>query len=325
MNNSKDRVEIGKTGLQAFKMGFGAGVVGNTMMYPKMDDNTSEKLIRTALNQGIEMIDTAYLYGMGKSEELIGETIHKHGRRENVIISTKASSNPQFSQNGLEVDNSSSALRQAVDDSLKRLQTDYIDIFHLHFPYSTTPLTESADTLAQLKKEGKIKAIGASNLNFQQLQEFNKEGHLDVLQAEYSLLVRHVEQDIVPYCLENNISLIPFFPLASGLLAGAYKKDDVFTDTSRLNNPLFQKEAFLANLKRVEQLKEFAKKKGVQPAQIALAWLLTRPAVDLIIPGATRPDQITVNLQALAIQLAEEELNELNTIFNQATNHVYRE
>ncbi|MHA2961306.1 aldo/keto reductase [Priestia megaterium] len=325
MNNLNDRVEIGKTGMQAFRMGFGAGVVGNTMMYPKMDDNTSEKLIRTALNQGIEMIDTAYLYGMGKSEELIGEAIHKQRGRERLILSTKASPDPQFDQNGLKVDNSPSALRQAVDDSLKRLQTDYIDIFYLHFPYSTTPLTESADTLAQLKKEGKIKAIGASNLSFQQLQEFNKEGHLDVLQAEYSLLVRHVEQDVIPYCLENNISLIPFFPLASGLLAGAYRKDNVFTDTSRLNNPLFQKEAFLANLKRVEQLKEFAKNKGVQPAQIALAWLLTRPAVDLIIPGATKPEQITGNLQALAIELAEAELNELNTIFNQDTKHVYHQ
>lgn len=138
---------------------------------------------------------------------------------------------------------------------------------------------------------------------------------MDVLQTEYSLLVRHAEEDVIPYCLKNNISLIPFFPLASGLLAGAYKQEDVFTDTSRLNNPLFQGEAFLANLKRVDQFKVFAKKKNAHPAQIALAWLLTRPAVDLIIPGATRPDQITSNLQALSIRLTDAELNELDTIF----------
>jgi myo-inositol catabolism protein IolS len=271
-------------------MGFDAGVVGNAMMYPKMDDRKSEELMYSALRHNIEMIDTAYLYGMGRSEELIGEVIHKQGVRDQLILSTKASPNPQFGEAGLEVDNSPSALREAVDDSLKRLKTDYIDIFYLHFPNSSTPLLESAFTLAQLKKEGKIRAVGASNLNFQQLQEFNKEGYLDVLQAEYSLLVRTVEKEIIPYCLKNDISLIPFFPLASGLLAGSYKEDDVFTDTSRLNNPLFQKDAFIANLKRVDQLKEFAKRKEVQPAQIALAWLLT---------------------------LTENELHELDHIFDQ--------
>lgn len=317
MKNVENKVRIGKTGLQSSKMGFGAGVVGNAMMYPKMDDRKSEELMYSALSHNIEMIDTAYLYGMGRSEELIGEVIHKQGVRDQLILSTKASPNPQFGEDGLEVDNSPSALREAVDDSLKRLKTDYIDIFYLHFPNSSTPLLEAAFTLAQLKKEGKIRAVGASNLNSQQLQEFNKEGYLDVLQAEYSLLVRTVEKEIIPYCLKNDISLIPFFPLASGLLAGSYKEDDVFTDTSHLNNPLFRKDAFLANLKRVDQLKEFAKRKEVQPAQIALAWLLTRPSVDVIIPGATRPDQINSNLQALNVQLTENELHELDHIFDQ--------
>lgn len=159
MNNSHDKVKIGKTGLQAFKVGFGAGVVGNTMIYPKMDDITSKELINTALNQGIEMIDTAYLYGMGRSEELIGEAIREKGGRDRLIISTKASPNPQFGEGGLQVDNSPAALRQSVEDSLKRLQTDYIDIYYLHFPYSTTPIAESADTLAQLKKKEKLKQL----------------------------------------------------------------------------------------------------------------------------------------------------------------------
>ncbi|UOE58317.1 aldo/keto reductase [Priestia filamentosa] len=317
MKNVENKVCIGKTGLQSSKMGFGAGVVGNAMMYPKMDDHKSEELLYSALSHDIGMIDTAYLYGMGRSEELIGEVIRKQGVRDQLILSTKASSNPQFGEDGLKVDNSPSALREAVNDSLKRLKTDYIDIFYLHFPNSSTPLLEAAFTLAQLKKEGKIRAVGASNLSFEKLQEFNKEGYLDVLQAEYSLLVRTVEKDIIPYCLKNNISLIPFFPLASGLLAGAYKEDDVFTDTSRSNNPLFQKDAFLANLKRVDQLKEFAKRREVQPAQIALAWLLTRPSVDVIIPGATRSDQINSNLQALNIQLTENELYKLDHIFDQ--------
>ena len=308
-------VTIGKTGLSAFKLGFGAGVVGNSMMYPKVDDNLSRQLIQTALDQGINFIDTAFLYGMGHSEELIGEALKKHGGREHLVISTKASPNPSFTEQGLQVDNSPAALRQAVDDSLLRLQTDYIDLFFLHFPDSRTPLGEAAETLAELKKSGKIRAIGASNLSFEQLLEFNANKHLDVLQAEYSLLVRQPEKDIIPYLLQHDISLIPFFPLASGLLAGKYKKEDVFTDTSRLNNPLFQKEAYLANLERVEQFKAFAQAKGAEPAQLALAWLLTRPVVDLIIPGATRPDQIESNLLTLNVHLNEDELQQLDSIF----------
>ncbi|MGQ3478698.1 aldo/keto reductase [Paenibacillus sp. TY11] len=310
-------IAIGRTGLKAFKLGFGAGVVGNSMMYPKVDDTLSRQLIKAALEKGINFIDTAFLYGMGHSEELIGEAIREHGGREHLVISTKASSNPLFNQGRLEVDNSPAALRKAVDDSLMRLQTDYVDIFFLHFPDSRTPLSEAADTLAELKKSGKIKAIGASNLSFEQLQAFNADKHLDVLQAEYSLLVRHAEVDVIPYCLEHEISLIPFFPLASGLLAGKYKKDDVFNDTSRMNNPLFQKEAFLANLECVDRFKAFAKDKGIEPAQIALAWLLTRPAVDVIIPGATKPDQIESNLQTLGVRLTGDELKQLDIIFNQ--------
>ncbi|MNO27280.1 General stress protein 69 [compost metagenome] len=311
------RSTIGRTGLEAFKIGFGAGVVGNSMMYPRIDDSMSRELIRAALNNGIDFIDTAFLYGLGHSEELIGEAIREHGARDRLILSTKTSANPQFTEGGLQVDNSPAALRQAVDDSLRRLQTDYIDIFFMHFPYSPTPLAESAQTLAELKKSGKIKAVGASNLTFQQLREFNADGHLDVLQAEYSLLVRHPEADVIPYCLEHGISLMPFFPLASGLLAGGYKKGEVFTDTPRLNNPLFQKDAYNASLDRVEQLKAFARNKGVSPAQISLAWLLTRPAVDLIMPGATKPEQIESNLQALAVQLTAEELAHLDVIFDQ--------
>ncbi|MGN7760785.1 aldo/keto reductase [Paenibacillus sp. 22594] len=316
MNN---RNTLGRTGLEAFKIGFGAGVIGNSMMYPKVDDTLSRQLIRTALSQGIDFIDTAFLYGLGHSEELIGEAIRKHGERERLILSTKASTNPQFTESGLQVDNSPAALRQAVDDSLTRLQTDYIDIFFMHFPYSSTPLAESAHTLAELKKSGKIRAVGASNLTFQQLQEFNADGHLDVLQAEYSLLVRQPEADVIPYCLEHGISLIPFFPLASGLLAGGYKKGEVFTDTSRLNNPLFQKDAYNANLDRVEQLKALAQIKGVSPAQISLAWLLTRPGVDLIMPGATKPEQIESNLQTLTVHLTPEDIAHLEIIFNQGS------
>nr|WP_242490992.1 aldo/keto reductase [Priestia endophytica] len=155
--------------MQSSKMGFGAGVVGNAMMYPKMDDRKSEELMYSALSHNIEMIDTAYLYGMGRSEELIGEVIHKQGVRAQLILSNQASPNPQFGEAWLEVDNSPSALREAVDDSLKRLKTDYIDIFYLHFPNSSTPLLEAAFTLAQLKKSGLLVLLISISSSFKSL------------------------------------------------------------------------------------------------------------------------------------------------------------
>jgi myo-inositol catabolism protein IolS len=309
------QIALGKTKLKASRIGFGAGVVGNEMMYPSMNDEKSLNLMQAVLTEDIQMIDTAYMYGQGKSEELIGEIIHKQGVREKLIISTKVSPNFEFIDGQLRVDNSPQALRKAVEESLNRLQTDYIDILYLHYPYSNTPLAESAAALAELKKQGKIKAIGASNLNYQQLQAFNQYGDLDVLQTEYSLLARQAEEEIIPYSLAKGISVIPFFPLASGLLAGKYKKDQVFTDLSRMNNSMFQGTAYTENIERVEQFKLFAEKKGAAPAQIALAWLLTRPSVDLIIPGATRPDQLISNLSALNIKLDPADLAELDSIF----------
>jgi myo-inositol catabolism protein IolS len=309
------QIALGKTKLKASRIGFGAGVVGNEMMYPSMNDEKSLNLMQAVLTEDIQMIDTAYMYGQGKSEELIGEIIHKQGVREKLIISTKVSPNFEFIDGQLRVDNSPQALRKAVEESLNRLQTDYIDILYLHYPYSNTPLAEAAAALAELKKQGKIKAIGASNLNYQQLQAFNQYGDLDVLQTEYSLLARQAEEEIIPYSLAKGISVIPFFPLASGLLAGKYKKDQVFTDLSRMNNSMFQGTAYTENIERVEQFKLFAEKKGAAPAQIALAWLLTRPSVDLIIPGATRPDQLISNLSALNIKLDPADLAELDSIF----------
>jgi myo-inositol catabolism protein IolS len=310
-----NRTTISRTGLNVFKIGLGAGAVGNQMMYPNVTEETGKQLVKTALDQGINFIDTAYLYGLGRSEELIGEIINKRGGRDRLVISTKASPDIKFVDGIMEIDNSRPALRQAVDDSLARLQTDYLDVYFLHFPNTKTPLAEVAGTLAELKKEGKIKAIGVSNVTFDQLLEFNTDGHLDILQVQYSLLVREAETEIIPYCLDNQISIIPFYPLADGLLAGKYTKNDTFNDISRMNNPLFKGEAFLANLNRVEQLKTFALNKGVETAQVALAWLLTRPGVDIIIPGAKRPDQIETNIRTLDVHLSEDEIHLINEMF----------
>lgn len=230
-------------------------------------------------------------------------------------LSTKAAANFKLTDQGaMQVDNSPSALRESVEHSLTRLQTDYIDVFFVHYPYSDTPLEEAAGALADLKQEGKIKSIGASNLSYEQLQQFNMDGYMDVFQTEYSLLARQAETDLIPYCLEHQISVIPTFPLASGLLAGQYKKEDTFTDLSRMNNPMFQGEDYITNLERVERMKDYAAKKDMTLPQMALAWLLNRPGVDLIIPGATRPDQLRTNMRTTEVVLTDADMEHLDIL-----------
>ncbi|MEK4439250.1 aldo/keto reductase [Paenibacillus sp. FSL K6-2862] len=309
------RFTIGRTGIEVSRIGLGAGVVGNTMMYPKVTEDMGRELVQAAIEEGIDFIDTAFLYGFGRSEELIGEAIRNSGRRDKVKLSTKAAANFKLTDQGaMQVDNSPSALRESVEHSLTRLQTDYIDVFFVHYPYSDTPLEEAAGALADLKQEGKIKSIGASNLSYEQLQQFNMDGYMDVFQTEYSLLARQAETDLIPYCLEHQISVIPTFPLASGLLAGQYKKEDTFTDLSRMNNPMFQGEDYITNLERVERMKDYAAKKDMTLPQMALAWLLNRPGVDLIIPGATRPDQLRTNMRTTEVVLTDADMEHLDIL-----------
>ncbi|WP_039075943.1 aldo/keto reductase [Bacillus sp. MSP13] len=303
---------LGKTNLQVKRIGFGANAVGGHNLFPNLNDETGKDLVRTALDGGVNFIDTAFIYGLGRSEELIGEVVQERGMRNELIIATKGAH--KEAGGSIELDNSRAFLRGEVEKSLKRLKTDYIDLYYVHFPDGKTPLAEVAGTLKELKDEGKIKAIGASNLDDQQLQEFNADGYLEVFQAEYSLIQRDAEKGILPYCEKYGISFIPYFPLASGLLTGKFTKDTVFHDF-RKDKPEFQGETFIHNLRKVEKLKAVAEEKQAETAHVALAWLLTRPAIDAIIPGAKRPEQLKDNLKTLNIELTEDEVEFISKIF----------
>lgn len=303
---------LGTTNLQVKRIGFGANAVGGHNLFPNLNDETGKDLVRTALDGGVNFIDTAFIYGLGRSEELIGEVVQERGVRDQLMIASKGA---HKEGNGrIELDNSRDFLRGEVEKSLKRLKTDYIDLYYVHFPDGKTPLAEVAGTLKELKDEGKIKAIGASNLNYQQLQEFNADGYLEVFQSEYSLIQRDAEKELLPYCEKHGISFIPYFPLASGLLTGKFTKDDAFDD-NRKNNPQFQGETFIQNLKKVDKLKAVAEEKKAETAHVALAWLLTRPAVDAIIPGAKRPEQLKDNLKTLDVELTDDEADFISGIF----------
>lgn len=303
---------LGKTDLLVNPIGLGTNAVGGHNIYPNLNEETGKDVIRTALRQGVNFLDTAYIYGPERSEQLIGEVLKETGRRQDTIIATKGAH--KFVDNTMVVDNSPAFLKQSVEDSLKRLKTDYIDLFYIHFPDERTPKDEAVDALQRLKKEGTIRAIGVSNFSIEQLQEANREGCVDVLQSEYNLFKRSAEQDLLPYTKEHGISFVPYFPLAAGLLGGKYTKDTTFED-GRARNPLFQGDAFIQNLQKVELLREIATSKDAEIAHIVLAWYLTQDSIDALIPGAKKPDQVLNNLKTLDVQLTPTEIEHINHIF----------
>lgn len=306
------KVQLGKSGLFVNPIALGTNYVGGHNLYGDVDEEAGKQLVRTALENGINMLDTAYIYGLGRSEELIGEVMKENFNRTDVVIATKVAHKQVDDE--MVYDNSPGFLRKEVEKSLKRLQTDYIDLLYIHFPDKDTPKDEAVGALKQMKDEGKIRSIGLSNFSLEQLKEANKDGYVDVYQGNYNLLSREAEQEIFPYVIEQNLSFIPYFPLAAGLLAGKYTKESTFDDL-RADMPHFQGEAFVQNLEKVERLRTIADEKGVETANIALAWYLTREAIDVVIPGAKRKEQVLSNLKTLQVTLTNEEIQEIDRIF----------
>ncbi|MFJ7977276.1 aldo/keto reductase [Peribacillus sp. NPDC096379] len=306
------QVRIGKTDLYVNPIGLGTNAVGGHNIYPHLNEETGKDVIRTAFESGINFLDTAYIYGPKRSEELIGEVIKERGNRSDIVIATKGAH--KFVDGKVIFDNSPAFLRDAVESSLERLQTDYIDLFYIHFPDEATPKDEAVGALKELRDQGKIRAIGVSNFSLEQLIEANKDGYVDVYQGWYNLFKREAEKDLLPFTKKNHISFIPYFPLASGLLGGKYDKNTIFND-GRAKNPLFQGDTFISNLEKVEQVREIANNKGAEVADVVLSWYLQQPAIDVLIPGAKKPEQVSRNLNTLQVVLTPDEIERISRIF----------
>lgn len=308
-----EQVRIGKTDLYVNPIGLGTNAVGGHNLFPNLDEEAGRDLVRTGLAHGINFLDTAFIYGPKRSEEIIGEVVKEVGNRSKIVIATKAAH--KFAGNEVMFDNSPAFLKQSVEESLKRLQTDYIDLFYIHFPDHDTPKDEAVGALKQLKDEGKIRAVGVSNFSIDQLKAANKDGYVDVFQGEYNLLSRGAEKELFPYVTEHGISFIPYFPLASGLLTGKYNKNTELSEKMR-KRPLFREDVYEKNLEKIEKIRKIAFDKGTEVALIVLAWYLTRDAIDTVIPGAKRAEQVLHNLKTLEVHLTNEEIQEIDRIFS---------
>lgn len=298
------RTTLGKSGLEVSVLGIGTNKVGGHNFFKDLSEQEGKDFVKEAIRLGINFIDSADVYGHGRSEELIGEVLKEiKTPREELILATKGGVEWQKDRRN----NKPDYLRQALDASLKRLKQDYVDVYYLHFPDGETPISESIGELKRLKEEGKIRAVAVSNLNLEQLTEATRVTEIAALQSGYNMFDRRVEADVLPFCEKNGISFIPYFPLASGLLGGKYKMTDPV--------PQGRDEAdFRLKVEKADKLKAIAEEKQTTLPNLALAWLLAQDGVDAVIPGGRRPEQVKGLIESVDIQLSKEDLEHIHVI-----------
>jgi len=287
-----DKRTFGNTDIQVTPVGLGTWAIGG-WMWGGTDEAQSIDTIHRAIDKGIGLVDTAPVYGFGRSEEIVGKAL-SDGRRDQVALATKVALNWNDDHDKVWRDASASRIEREVEDSLKRLQTDRIDIYQVHWPDPKTPMEETARALEKLYRAGKIRAIGVSNFTPSQMDELQKSVPLHSLQPPYNLFEREIEQDILPYCRENGIGTITYGGLCRGFLTGKMREDTQFTgDDLRKNDPKFQGDRYRQYLNAVAELDAFARERYQKSIlALALRWLVDQPGVTTALWGARRPEQL---------------------------------
>ena len=299
-------IKIGKSDVTVTNgLGLGTNKVGGHNLFDNLKDENGYAVVKEALNSGISLLDTAYAYGMGRSEEIIGDVIQDYDRSK-IILATKAAQEPEGPN---DLNNSPKFLQQAVDAALKRLKTDYIDIFYIHFPDKDTPKAEAVGALNDLKEAGKIRAVGVSNFSPAQIKEANTDGYVDIAEDNYSLVHREPETTEFPYLKENHISFVPYFPLAAGLLTGKYGPDD------GAKFKQFSSVQYEAINQALDKVRKIAGEHSATVAQTIIAWYLKDPNISVVIPGARTADQVKSNVAALKVELSSAEYDKIDQAF----------
>jgi aryl-alcohol dehydrogenase-like predicted oxidoreductase len=268
-------------------------------------------VIDAALDAGVNFFDTADVYGTGQSEEFIGRALK--GRRQKAIIATKFGMKMGEGKEGARPE----YVRQALDDSLRRLQTDVIDLYQIHRPDPNTPIADTMQALNEAVKAGKVREIGCSNFSAEQMRAAdatsNPKGFVSV-QNDYSLMKRDPEVDVLPECARTGVGFLPYFPLANGLLTGKYRKGEAFPQSSRGKDAFGPRVFTSENLERVEALRAFAESRSHSLLELAFSWLAARTEVSSVIAGAKTPDQIRANSVAVSWKLTPADLAEVDQI-----------
>ena len=317
--------KLGETDLELSVVTFGAWAIGG-WMWGGADKKDAIDAIRTAYYQGVTSIDTAPVYGQGTSEEIVREALKDIGR-DKVQILTKYGMRwdvkkgdyafPSKDEKGRDLEIYKYAgregIRKEIEDSLRRLSTDYIDLYQIHWPDSTTPIQESMETVAELIKEGKVRYAGVCNYGLEDLQEAEKYIDLASDQVPYSMVNRDIEDEVIPWCIKNNKSVIAYSPLQRGLLTGKFKPGHQFNEGDhRADQHYFKDE----NLKRtnefLDRIKPMADEKGLTLAELVILWTVEQPGITIALVGARNASQAVQNARAMNSQLSDEEIEIIN-------------
>ncbi|MFB3786850.1 MAG: aldo/keto reductase [bacterium] len=312
---------LGASGIEATVIGLGTWAIGG-WMWGGTEEKASIAAIQAGIDHGITLIDTAPAYGLGYAEEIVGKAIA--GRRDQVIVATKcglawhtAKGTHFFNENGKPVHRylGAESVRYETEQSLKRLKIDCIDLMQTHWQDHTTPIAETMSALMDLKREGKIRAIGVSNATVAQMEEYRQAGQLDTDQEKYSMLDRQLEKEILPYCLKHNIAMLAYSPLALGALSGKIGPDRKFSgDDQRISDPRFSVENRKKIMALLNEFKPFAAKYGLTIAQLVIAWTIAQPGLTHALAGARNPEQAIENAKAGEVTLAAEDIQAINQI-----------
>ena len=308
--------EIYGTDIRASRIGLGTWAIGG-WMWGGPDDNAAISTLHRALDEGITLIDTAPAYGQGHSEEVVGRALK--GRRSGAIIATKVALEWDEAKN-VRRNASAKRIRKEIEDSLRRLETDYVDIYQVHWPDPATPIEETALAMQSLFDAGKIRAVGVSNFSPEQMDEFRKFARLHTVQPPYNLLERDAERDVLPYARENKISSLTYGALCRGLLSGRISEKTQFQgDDLRREDPKFQPPLFEQYLRAVSRLDELARTRfGKRVIHLALRWVLDRPGVGVALWGARRPEQLDPLPRVFDFSLDEQTKADIDFILRQS-------
>jgi aryl-alcohol dehydrogenase-like predicted oxidoreductase len=302
------RLELRKIGaLEVTLTGLGCNNFGW-----RIDAEQATRVVGTALDSGINFFDTADIYDKGHSEEYLGRALA--GRRREAVIATKFGMKFDDERQGA----NPTYVRQAVEDSLRRLGTDYIDLYQLHQPDPKTPIADTLGALDELVREGKVREIGCSNFSAEQIREAEgaagSRKHFASVQNHYNLFHREPEAEVLPECRRRGLAFLPYFPLANGLLAGKYRRGQPLPKGSRADAGFGPKVFTEANIEKVERLIEFAARRDHSLLELAFSWLAAQPAVASIIAGAVSPEQVRANAAAPGWRLSAEDLREIDSL-----------
>ncbi len=309
--------KFGNSDLETSVVGFGGWPMGRGH-YGSFDDNEVIRAVHASIDLGVTLFDTAAVYGWGEGEKLLGRAME--GKREDVVIVSKAGIPWDEEGGGRRRDSSRESLEKSLNESLTRLQTDYLDLFLIHWPDESRPMSVPMEAFADFQRQGKIRYGGVSNFSPQQMSDCLDVFPIVTNQVGYHLFDQRPEPEIIPFCADNGMGIMAYGSLAHGLLTGTMTPDTTFEEDDwrrslmAFGQPIFKGQNFLDNLKKVNTLKEMAADKGFSVAQLALAWVASEPTVSVALVGTRRPEEIQENATAADWQLSASERDEIKAV-----------